>query len=103
MDCSMSLFVLGPFVDGFPRPNRGWHFGGTLGVARLTLGSTSADSRRNLHGIGGAFWLGNDFWVADDWSVGPLLKFTGALTKSDDPDMSAGSFSISLLFTALYH
>jgi hypothetical protein len=103
VDRSMSLAILGPFIDGFPRPSRGWHFGGTLGLARLSLGSTSLDKRRDTNGIGGAFWLGNDFWVAEDWSVGPLLKFTGALTKASDPDISAGSFSISILFTALYH
>lgn len=102
-DRPMSLLIVGPFVDGFPRPNRGWHFGGTLGLARLSLGSTSIDERRDTNGIGGAFWLGNDFWVAPDWSVGPLLKFTGALTRANDPDITAGSFSISILFTALYH
>lgn len=102
-DRSMSLLIVGPFVDGFPRPNRGWHLGGALGVAQLSLGKTSGDARRTTNGIGGSFWLGNDFWVAPDWSVGPLLKFTGALTSAGEPDIAAQSFSISILFTALYH
>lgn len=102
-DRSMQLVIVGPFIDGFPRVNRGWHFGGSVGLARLSLGSTSRDERRDTNGIGGAFWLGNDFWVGPDWSVGPLLKFSGALTQRSDPDLTTSSFSISILFTALYH
>lgn len=102
-DRSTSLLVLGPFVDGFPKPHRGWHLGGSLGLAQLSLGKTSLDDRRQTYGVGGSFWLGGDFWVAPDWSVGPLLKFTGAVTGASDPDITAQSFSVALLFTVLYH
>ncbi len=103
VDRSLSLAIIGPFIDGFPTPSRGWHFGGTVGLARLSVGSVSADQLNHTNGLGGAFWLGNDLWVADDWSVGPLLKFTGALTRASSPDVSASSFSISIGFTGLFH
>ena len=102
-DRSASLFIVGPFVDGYPNPSGGWHFGGTIGFAHQIFGSTGTDPQRNGNGVGGAFWLGHDFWMADDWSLGPLLKLGGAATKGSDPDTSGSSFSASLLFTGVYH
>lgn len=102
-DRSLSVAILGPFIDGFPSANRGWHLGGTLGFARLTVEDTSSDGLSKTNGFGGAFWVGHDFWVADEWSVGPLLRFSGALTNGSDPDVHASAFAMTLLFTGLYH
>jgi hypothetical protein len=102
-DRSLSLGLLGPFIDGFPSANRGWHLGGMLGLARLSIGKVSSDGVNNTNGLGGAFWIGHDSWVADEWSVGPLLRFSGALTRASEPDVHASTFAITLLFTGLYH
>jgi hypothetical protein len=101
-DRSLSLLVVGPFVDGFPDANRGWHLGGMLGLASANIEDTSADGLSQTLGVGGAFWLGHDFWVADEWSMGPMFRLTGTLTQGDD-DAKASSLSAMFLFTALHH
>jgi hypothetical protein len=102
-DRSASVAILGPFIDGFPSSNRGWHLGGMLGLARLSVEDTSSDGISHTGGLGGAFWVGHDFWVGDEWSVGPLLRFSGAVTRANDPDVNASTFAMTLLFTGLYH
>jgi hypothetical protein len=102
-DRSLSLGIIGPFIDGFPSPSRGWHLGGMLGLARLSIEDDSLDGIEETLGFGGAFWLGHDFWVADDWSIGPLLRLSGALTRDSGPNVDASSFSVMFMFTGLYH
>lgn len=102
-DRSLGVTLIGPFIDGFPVPNRGWHFGGLIGVTQIRIEDTNADRLNHANGVGGAFWVGDDFWVGDEWSIGPLLRLSGALTNRDDPDVHASSFALTLLFTAIYH
>jgi hypothetical protein len=95
------LGFLGPFIDAHPWSALGWHFGGAVGLARLTLQSLPADpTTHHADGYGAAFWLGHDFVVARSWSVGPLLKATGVTAK--DADLSVVGYSIALGFAALY-
>jgi hypothetical protein len=102
-DRSLTVAMLGPFIDGFPSPNRGWHLGGMLGFAHLAVEGSRNDDVSKTNGFGGAFWVGHDFWVADEWSVGPLLRLSGALTNGKDPDVHASTFAVTVLFTGLYH
>jgi hypothetical protein len=102
-DRSLSVLTLGPFIDGFPNANRGWHFGGLVGLSLVNVEDSSADGVSETAGFGGAAFFGYDFWVADEWSVGPLLRFSGTLTRDDDGNVDASTFSTVLSFTALYH
>jgi hypothetical protein len=70
----LSLVTVGPFLDGYPNPRGGIHAGGMLGasVAHLTGNSYVASN----YGLGLATWLGYDCWVADQWSVGALQRFS---------------------------
>lgn len=102
-DRSLSLLLIGPFVDGFPMPSKGWHVGGMVGLAALTIEDSSSDGVSQTSGFGGSAWLGHDFWVADEWSMGPMLRLTGTLTRESDADVNASSFSLLFLFTALHH
>jgi hypothetical protein len=96
------LGFLGPFIDARPWPSLGWHFGGAVGLARLTLQSIAEDpTTHHAEGYGAAFWLGHDFVVARTWSIGPLLKLTSVTAKDDD--LSAVGYSIALGFAVLYH
>lgn len=102
-----SLFTLGPFVDGFPMPNDGLHMGGMLGLSMAT--ASHSGSKYTGFGPGMAAWFGYDGWVADEWSMGGLLKLSGALTwgSSHDPgpdvSLSAATYELTLLFSVLYH
>lgn len=100
-DRGLSVFILGPFIDGFPNPVKGWHFGGMLGLAAVTIEDSAQDGIQRTTGAGAAAWVGHDFWVADEWSMGPLLRLTGTVTEGDDA--RASSLSAMLLFTALCH
>jgi hypothetical protein len=102
-DRSISSFVLGPFIDGFPNANRGWHVGGLVGLAAVNVEDSSGDGVSETVGFGGAVFLGYDFWVADEWSVGPLVRFAATLTSNQDDDVDATTFSTLIGFTALYH
>ena len=93
----LSTFVIGPFVDGYPTPNDGWHFGGLAGLAIATF-DAGGDGETAL-GFGGSAWLGHDVWVAPEWSLGGMLKL-GALRASKD-DVAVTKLSLSVLFTVV--
>ena len=103
------LLTLGAFVDGFPMPNDGLHLGGMLGLAGSSTSRHSGTNGFQGLGPGMAAWFGYDGWVADEWSMGGLLKLSGALAwgSSDDPgpdvSMSASTYEITLMFSVLYH
>lgn len=102
--------LVGGFVDGFPSAARGLHFGGELGLAfARTSRKDNVDELRGM-GLGMAVWLGHGFWVGDDWTLGGLVRFSGALTQGEndsvpqDPvDLAGTTHSIALMFSVVYH
>ncbi len=98
------LMTIGPFIDGYPNPRGGFHLGGTVGpcFARLKNNADFVGTKSN--GFGLAAWFGYDWWVADQWSVGGLLRFSGSNTTNPDgsPALSVDTRSIALMFTAVY-
>jgi hypothetical protein len=102
--------LVGGFVDGFPSAARGLHFGGELGLALTqTSRKDDVDELRGA-GLGMAVWLGHGFWVGDDWSLGGLLRFSGALTRGtndsvpgDSVDLGGTTHSVALMFSVVYH
>jgi len=98
--------LLGFFIDGFPDAERGFHVGG---MAALAASHTKIDgsSKDDFNGGGGglAAWLGYDMWVSPQWSLGGMLRFSGALARDDHDDVKyQTSFGgVALSFTALYH
>jgi hypothetical protein len=101
----VAILLVGPFIDGFPNPKKGWHLGGSLGlaVANMQDMGRSGDTSRT-GGIGAAAWGGYDTWIGDDWCVGGLVRL--GLTRTSDRDdgakITATSRSLTLMFTALY-
>ncbi|HET7540768.1 MAG TPA: hypothetical protein VFK05_12875 [Polyangiaceae bacterium] len=104
-DVAASSGLLGYFVDVFPDPQRGLHFGGALGLA--SGAAKVQDSTREFNG--GGFGLqafgGYDFWVGPQWSLGGMLRFMGSVTREDDAGVAyrASLGAATLSFTALYH
>jgi hypothetical protein len=107
LDGALGAAQLGIFIDGFVDPTGGFHIGGMLGIASYVVTPKDEDRDRKIEqgGGGGAIWVGYDAWVADQWSIGGLLRLTGQATSqrrgSYKEQASAGTLSI--LFTALYH
>ncbi len=105
-DRNMTVGFLGPFIDGFPNPKKGWHLGGTIGLAAVKVEEDSpGDDVASAKGLGGAAWFGHGWWVADEWSMGLMLRFAASATTADDSvrDLTIGTFSSTLMFSALYH
>ncbi|MND09754.1 hypothetical protein D3C83_333300 [compost metagenome] len=50
---------------------------------------------------------GYDAWVADEFAVGGLLRFSAAVARSEDDrtgrKLDSTSTALTLMFTALYH
>ncbi len=106
------VLLVGPFLDVFPDPMRGLHFGGSVGLA---LVDTEADSHllENRYavkdysggGLGASAWLGYMGFVGPEYSMGGLLQLTGYASNKKDgsADRKASGYSVSLSFSALYH
>ena len=100
----LSIATLGPFVDAYPNPRGGFHSGGMLGVSAAHLTGNTYFAADRAYGFGLATWLGYDCWVADQWSMGALLRFAGAhvVDQGGSPDVRVYTRSIALLFTTVY-
>jgi hypothetical protein len=106
------IVLVGPFIDVFPDPLRGLHFGGS---AALAFVGTQADSHLledkyavkdySGGGLGGSIWLGYMGFVGQEYSMGGILQLSGFASnkKDDDGDRKANGYSVSLSFSALYH
>lgn len=106
------LFMVGPFVDVFPDPLRGLHFGGSLALAALNAKGDSHVLRDTLAvrdysgaGLGASAWIGYGGWVGQEFSLGGLVQLSGFGTgqKEDGVDRKASGWTLSLSLTALYH
>jgi hypothetical protein len=86
----LSFGLLGPFIDFYPDATGGFHFGGMFGLATATVDSSSSSSSSNsasISGGGGFLQLGYDFWIGEQWSVGPNARVLWASLKNDDSDV----------------
>jgi hypothetical protein len=100
----VGLVVIGPFVDVFPNPTGGFHLGAELGIAGIGL---KGNNDTLSGGFGGSMWVGYMGWMSSQWSLGGLVRGTGAGTKrkigSPEVDVSDGAWGFTLEFSALYH
>jgi hypothetical protein len=104
-DVSGTTGLIGFFVDGFPDPERGFHFGGAIGVASGSAEIKGASKKFEGGGLGLEGFIGYDLWVSQQWSLGGLARLIGSITReeSDGVSYEASIGGASLSFTALYH
>ena len=104
-DVTGSTGLLGYFVDVFPNPARGLHFGGALGFASGAAKIKDSDREFLGGGLGLEAWGGYDFWVSQQWSLGGMLRLLGSVTREEDAGVAYGASlgAATLSFTALYH
>jgi hypothetical protein len=96
----LTTFIIGPFADGYPDPNGGWHLGGAIGLATASF-DVPGDDGVNAVGVGGAGWLGYDVWVGPEWSMGGALRLD-ALRATDD-DVVISELGASLMLSVVYN
>ncbi len=104
-DVTASMGLLGYFVDVFPDPKRGLHFGGALGLASGMAEVKDSERKFRGGGFGLEAWGGYESWVSPQWSLGGMLRFIGSVTRDerDNLDYEASLGAATLSFTALYH
>ena len=90
--------LIGPFIDGFPDVTRGWHLGGMIGFAGQSFQNVNANDSHSAAGIGGAAWFGYDFWVANEWSIGPQMRVLGMRTSDTKSGEDVSAFARSITF-----
>ncbi len=74
-----TLAMIGPMIDWYPKARGGFHLGGVIGAARLTVkDSTNSELDNSPIGGGAAFFIGYEWWVGDEWSVGVEGRLLGA-------------------------
>ena len=91
------------FIDVFPNPKQGFHFGAIGGISVVNWERTGTGS--DATGVGGGAFVGYDAWVGTQWALGGLIRALGGTATDTDGDgrarFSVGN--IALLGTALFH
>jgi hypothetical protein len=107
-DKSLNFGFIGPFIDWYPHPRDGFHVGGFVGFARLTMTNPNGDAT-SYSPIGGAggFLLGHDFWVDPHWCLGLSLHAVGGRVAGT-PELTqptnsrvATAFGVGQLFVSM--
>ncbi len=101
-DETLGVVVLGMFADWFPNPEGGAHFGGMVGIGGVGL---KGDDDTSSTGLGVSLWGGYDFWVGEQWSLGPEARIVAVSAQRDvaGQNFDDTATSLELMFTALYH
>lgn len=105
-----SSALLGAFVDAYPNPRRGEHFGGALALGTVSTKVSGRPEIKDYQGGGVGFLVfgGYDFWIARTWSLGGLLRLSGLATRNTTDidgqrvERQATSYAASLAISLLY-
>jgi hypothetical protein len=102
---TVAVFAIGPFVDYFPDPREGFHFGGTVGLGGLSVDAEpfSNSDERTATGGGMGAWMGYDFWVSREFSLGLAARYLGVRVKHAEGHWHGAGDTFGLSFTGLYH
>lgn len=98
-DGTMIFGGLGLFANYYLNPNEGLHFQGLLGFGSVDTVDADGNSGGNdptgpYFGIG----VGYDFWVSDEWSIGPFGRVLYAATSVEEGNSKA---KVSYLYPSI--
>lgn len=96
-----TLFMLGPFIEWYPKPGKGFYIRGALAAARITTESSDGgNADDDPIGAAALFSLGYNWWVADQWSLGIQGRLVGAALVGDvfNHSVTAGSVMFKVNF-----
>ena len=100
---NLTTLIIGPFADGYPHPRGGLHFGGLIGLASVSFDGPGGDDGSDALGVGGAGWVGYDFWVAPEWSIGAALRIDALRATNSDDDLTVSKIGGTLAVSVLYN
>lgn len=100
-DVTLTLIGVGVFADIYPDPHKGLHFQPFLGWGGLESSSKGNSGGSDPTGLVMAVGAGYDFFVSDNWSIGPMFRFAYAPLKLND--VSYSTIAPALVATITYH
>ena len=84
---SASASRLGVFIDAYPVPEEGFHFGGILSGSSSEVQSSASGEQPSTsydgEGVGVSVFAGLDTWIAEQWSFGALVELGGNVSRDD--------------------
>jgi hypothetical protein len=97
---SLSLLTLGPYVNYYFDPTAGFYLLGMVGYGAESY-TQNGGSGQSPGGPAFALGAGYDFWVADEWSLGVLGRFTyGSLSLNS---VTYSTISPAIMFSFNYN
>ena len=105
LDITYDLNTLGLFAAVYPDPKHGFNLHALVGYSEISVSSGNIQSTHNPVGFGIMGGVGYDFWVGDQWSVGPDLRIAYAKGSIDSGGVKDDGtyFMPTLSFTGTYH
>jgi len=110
---SMTLTILGLFLDYYVNEHQGFHLQGAIGFAFLAVGDAqTADntiqlgSDHDAGGVGLMLGLGYEWWVSSAWGLGFLGRLSAAAVAGEgdnNVDWRYQAVVPALLFTATFN
>jgi hypothetical protein len=106
-----TMGLLSVFIDAYPSPQRGEHFGGLLAIASLrqTTDDGSPTTDYEGGGLGLFVFAGYDAWIGREWSLGALCRMGGVATRGqtsdngEQIDKQGVMYEAALLVSVLHH
>ncbi len=98
-----TLTMFGPVVDWYLNPHKGFHFGGMLGVARITMQDKSNNKLDNQPiGGGGVAFVGYEWWIGKQWAAGVQGQFAAASMNDSSANLrhtwTSGGVALSVTY-----
>ena len=102
---SVNISQLMLFAQFYTDPHAGFYLQALFGYATSSITIDNITYETDPSGPVGGLGLGYDFWVSNQWSLGPLFRFTYARLKSDNGEQTAKDTftSPSLALSVTYH
>jgi hypothetical protein len=104
---NLNFLVMGPFIEWYPNPHGGFHFGGFAGLAGVNTSSSDGSSSSSTStGFGGGVQAGYDFWLSRQLSFGLSGRFAAGTISDSSNGSSAPSLTVSagqLMLSLLWH
>jgi hypothetical protein len=100
-DVTMTLIGIGMFADIYPNPNQGLHFQPFVGWGGLERSYKGDSGGSDPTGLVMALGVGYDFWVGNEWSIGPMFRIAYAPMSIEETSVTA--VAPALLATFTYH
>ena len=103
-DTNLGFSQIGMFVAYYPDPSSGFNAQAFIGAANATIDQPDFEYD-NPRGFAVAAGAGYDFWVGEEWSVGPFLRVMYTKLKSHDAgvDYRMKALAPAIYFVGTFH